>query len=64
MINHSQRQLQQVQKERRRFIEEATHEQFIEKTKRKQYAPGSTFCWARMEVYGPIGSAEKREAAE
>ena len=37
-------------------------EQFNTNTKRKQYPAGSVFKWALSEVYGPKGSADKKEA--
>lgn len=62
MIDHRERHLSEVQKERRVFIEATSLEQFNTNTKRKQYPAGSVFKWALSEVYGPIGSADKKEA--
>lgn len=64
MINWALRQSQQVEKERRRFIEETSLEQAHTKTKRKAYPVGSMFFWALGAVYGPEGSADSIEAAE
>lgn len=64
MINHRERQLDEVRKDRRLFIEATSLEQFNSNTKRKQYPAGSVFKWALSEVYGPIGSADRKEAAE
>lgn len=64
MIDHRERHLYEVQKERREFIEATSLEQFNTNTKRKQYPTGSVWKWALSAVYGPIGSADKKEAAE
>lgn len=62
MIDHRERHLYEVQKERREFIEATSLEQFNTNTKRKQYPTGSVYKWALSAVYGPIGSADKKEA--
>lgn len=59
MIDHRKRQLQQVEKEGRDFIEETSLEQAITNAKRKQYPEGSTYRWALGAVYGP--PADKRK---
>lgn len=64
MIDHKERQLQEVRKDRRAFIEATSLEQFNTNTKRKQYPAGSIYCWSLSAVYGPIGSANRKEAAE
>ena len=64
MIDHKEKQLHEVRKERRRFIESTSLEQFATNSKRKQYPAGSTFKWALSAVYGPEGSADQRDAAE
>lgn len=64
MNKHQSRQSQQVNRERRAFIEEISHEQFILKCKRKQYEPGVTWLWALSAAYGPVGSASRIEKAE
>lgn len=66
MINWALRQSQQVEKERRRFIEETTREQAIIKLSRdkKAYPPKSIHFWALGAMFGPPGSADSKEAAE
>lgn len=53
MIDHRERHLYEVQKERREFIEATSLEQFNTNTKRKQYPAGSVFYWSLGAVYGP-----------
>lgn len=62
MIDHKERQLQEVRKDRRAFIEATSLEQF--NTNTKQYPAGSIYYWSLSAVYGPKGSANRKEAAE
>jgi hypothetical protein len=64
LIDHKERQLQEVRKDRRAFIEATSLEQFNTNTKRKQYPAGSVFFWSLGAVYGPIGSANRKVSAE
>lgn len=56
-------QQDQMRRERRAFIEECSHDQFILKARRKEYPAGSTYMWCLSAVYGPKDSAVRGEAA-
>lgn len=64
MIDHKERQLSQMHRERRAFIEECGQDTFVLKCRRKEYPAGSTWMWAVGGVFGPVNSAAVREAAE
>ena len=60
MIDHRRKQLDKARRERRELIaEHITFEQFQTNAKAKRYPTGSTFAWARDEVWGPVDSAKK-----
>jgi len=59
MIDWKLRQSQQVEKERRPYIESCTLEQF--RSKAKEYPAGSVYHWALGAVYGP--PSDKRKSA-
>jgi len=62
MKDHRYLKLSKAEKERRIFIEEVSQDQWILRSRRKQYPAGSIFYWALQAVYGPIGSARKEAA--
>lgn len=64
MIDHRVRQERQVWTERRQLIEQTSHEQFLNNCRSKKYPAGTMYLWALQAVYGPIGSADRKEAAE
>lgn len=64
MIDHRVRQERQVWTERRQLIEHTSHKQFQNNCRSKKYPAGATYLWALGAVYGPVGSAARKEAAE
>lgn len=64
MIDHRDRQRTSARREGRLLLaENITFEKFAEGAKNKRFPAGSIWCWAAMEVYGPIGSAKQEQAA-
>lgn len=58
-------QLRKADKERRRLLEEGvTHEAHLSLSNKGKWPTGSIYLYAAQCVYGPIGSADKKEAAE
>lgn len=64
MIDHKARQAESARRERRALLAEGLSlEKFSELAKGKKIPAGSIWCWATMEVYGPINSAKQEKAA-
>ena len=64
MIDHRVSQERKVWTEHRQLLEQTSHEQFLNNCRSKKYPAGATYLWALGAVYGPIGSADRNEAAE
>lgn len=65
-LNHIRKgQIQNAERERRTLLEEnVTFEAHKALQNKGRWPKGSIYLYAAECVYGPIGSAEKREAAE
>lgn len=64
MIDHRKRQLDKASREHRLLLQkDVTFEQFQTNAKAKRYPTGSTYAWAREEVWGPINSAKEQSNA-
>ena len=64
MIDHRRRQLDKASREHRLLLQkDVTFEQFQTNAKAKRYPTGSTYAWAREEVWGPINSAKETSNA-
>lgn len=62
MIDHRERQREEVRRDRRELlVENVSREKAAEMAKNKQIPVGSCHKWALDAVYGPIGSAENKE---
>lgn len=60
MIDHRERQREEVRRDRRvLLVENVSREKAAEMAKNKQIPVGSCHKWALDAVYGPIGSADK-----